>query len=451
MKVKSKEVNIRDLAIDLLERIEFQGTYSNLAIDEALRQNDIGAADRNLLTELVYGVTQRRLTLDYYIDSFLRNKSLESWVRQNLRIALYQSVYLDRIPAHAIVNEAVKIAKKKGHRGISNLVNGVLRNIQRQGLPSLELINDPIERLSIAYSMPVWFVKISLERLGESETKKLLQSLNERPRLSVRVNLSKMSREEVVVELEKEGIIAQASEYSPYGILIEKGHPQYSALFEEGILTIQDESSMLVAPALDVEANHQVLDACSAPGGKATHIASEFLKSSENGKIMALDLYPNKIKKINENAERQGVADRLEPMQLDALKTPEKFGEKQFDRVLVDAPCSGFGLMRRKPEIRYNKSLKDLKDLADVQYKILSAAAQTVKSNGQMIYSTCTFTEEENQQVIEKFLRENPDFKPLPLTQITEKIELNENKNTVTIYPHEYGMDGFFISKFIRC
>lgn len=437
------------IAIEILDKVEHQGLYSNLAIDQALRTKDIHHLDQHLLTELVYGVLQRKLTLDFYIDHFLNQKMIESWVRQNLRLAFYQFIYLDRIPAHAIFHEAVEIAKKRGHRGIAGLVNGVLRSLQREGLPPLENISHPLKRLSITYSLPEWLVDLSLKRLGKRETIALAQSLNDRPRMSVRVNLSQIARLKAISELREEGIVARTSQISPFGIIIEKGKVQSSSLFEQGYLTIQDESSMLVAPALNVDEDHHVLDACSAPGGKTTHIASEYLNPLLGGKVLALDLYPNKIKKIKENAIRQNVADCVYAKQMDSRQIVNEFQSPIFDRILVDAPCSGLGLMRRKPEIRYNKSYQDLLSLKSRQIDILSAVSQTLKPGGELIYSTCTFTQEENEQVIQTFLEGNPDFKQISIDQLPPNINYGDQK-TLTIYPHEYGTDGFSISRLIR-
>lgn len=448
MNKDKKTENVRLLAIDAFERIEHQGMYSNLVLDEILRNHQLNVADRHLLTEFVYGVLQRKLTLDYYLDYFLKNKKIESWVRQNLRVAIYQSIYLDRIPPHAIVSEAVEIAKRKGHRGIASLVNGVLRNIQRRGYPSLDQIEPLAKRLSVTYSLPEWLIEMSIQRLGVDSTVELAKSLNERPRTSVRVNLKQISREEAIKQLQDENIHAHKSLVSPYGLIIDQGQVQYSHLFAKGYLTIQDESSMLVAPALNVQPSDQVLDACSAPGGKATHIASEFLGSEAGGHLTALDLYPNKIKKIMENAKRQNVNDRITVQQMDALQIPEQLGEQKFDRILVDAPCSGLGLMRRKPEIRYNKHPEDLQSLQKLQLEILSAASSALKPAGELIYSTCTFTQEENQEVVRQFLASQPHFRQIALDLPT--MSLNADQKSLTIYPHDYGTDGFFISRFVR-
>lgn len=449
MNSDSKKSNVRLIAIEILDKVEHQGFYSNLAIDQALRTKDIYYLDQHLLTELVYGVLQRKLTLDFYIDHFLNQKMIESWVRQNLRLAFYQFIYLDRIPAHAIVHETVEIAKERGHRGIAGLVNGVLRSLQREGVPPLEHISQPLKRLSITYSLPEWLVGLSLKRLGKRGTIAFAQSLNNRPRMSVRVNLSQISRLKAISELREEGIVARASQIFPFGIIIEKGKVQSSSLFEQGYLTIQDESSMLVAPALNVDEDHYVLDACSAPGGKTTHIASEYLNPLLGGKVLALDLYPNKIKKIERNAIRQNVADCVHAKQMDSRQIVNEFQSPIFDRILVDAPCSGLGLMRRKPEIRYNKSYQDLLSLRSLQIDILTAVAQTLKPGGELIYSTCTFTQEENEQVIQIFLDAHPDFKQISIDQLPPNIKYGDHK-TLTIYPHEYGTDGFSISRLIR-
>lgn len=437
----------RYLALETLEKIEREDAYSNLLLREVLDTHEISKEESNLLTELVYGVLQRKMTLDYQLEPFLKKqKKLDHWIRQLLRISLYQMEYLDRIPDHAIINEAANIARVKGHRGIVGLVNGILRNIQRKGVRHPSDIQPTNKRLSIQYSLPQWLIDEFIEQLGEKEAEELAASFSERPRLSLRVNLNKISREEAMDELREEGFEVVESEISPYGIVVKKGVPIETRLFKEGYLAIQDESSMLVAPALNVEPQHYVLDACAAPGGKTMHIATNFLKKEDGGKVVALDVHEHKINLIKENAKRLGVEEVVETKCVDARKVLDLFEEETFDRILIDAPCSGLGLMRRRPEIRYNKTKEDILSLQKLQLEIINEVSKTLKIGGELIYSTCTITQKENQEVVDQFLEKNKQFSKAEVELPENELQISED-GTVTIYPHQYGTDGFFISR----
>src|SRR5690606_16028391 len=262
-------------ALQILEKTEKSGSYSNLLLNEAIQKNNLTPADARLMTELVYGVLQHKITLDYYLSRFVKkNQKVDPWVNNLLRMSVYQMVYLERIPSHAILFEAVEIAKKRGHVGISKFVNGILRNAERKGFPSVEDIEDPIERLSVTYSLPKWLVEKFVYEIGYEETEALGESLLMSSHSSARVNRKLTTVQEALDYMEEEGFYVRQSELSTDGIVSDSGHFASSELFKNGKITIQDETSMLVAPALQVEPHHQVLDACAAPGGKTTHIAA---------------------------------------------------------------------------------------------------------------------------------------------------------------------------------
>lgn len=438
----------RYLAVEILRKVETEDAYSNLLLRQVIEENNLTKEDTNLLTELVYGVLQRKLTLDYQLKPFIgKQKKLKNWVKQLLRISLYQMEYLERIPAHAIVNEAVKIARLRGHKGIAGLVNAVLRNIQRQGVRDIFDIKDVNQRLSIQYSLPVWLIKEFIEDLGLEEAEKVAASLGERPKLSLRVNTNKISRDEAIETLKGEGYKSVKSEISPYGIIALNGIPADSKLFRDGLISVQDESSMLVAPALNVAPNHYVLDACAAPGGKAMHIAANFLDEAKGGRLVALDIHQHKINLINQNAKRQGVKNIVKAIRSDARHVLKQFEENRFDRILIDAPCSGLGLIRRRPEIRYNKTKKDIQSLQKLQMDIINEASKALKAGGELIYSTCTLTKTENQEVVKAFLAQNKDFIQIKVELPNEQLTIQAD-GFITIYPHQYGTDGFFISRF---
>ncbi|MER2064347.1 MAG: 16S rRNA (cytosine(967)-C(5))-methyltransferase RsmB, partial [Alkalibacterium sp.] len=404
----------RYIAVTLLEKIEKNQSFSNLLLTEAVKKHQLSDKDRGLLTELVYGVIQNKLLLDYQLDPFIKQpKKVENWVRQLLRVSLYQMTQLDKVPAHASVNEAVRIAKARGHKGISGFVNGVLRSIDRQGVREPEEITDAVNYLSIKYSFPVWIIKLLKEEVGITETEAIVRSLSKRAKVSLRVNTQLKPIVEVVSQLNKEGFKVKPSEIARDGLICENGLPVSSQLFIDGIITIQDESSMLVAEAMQIDQDDQILDACSAPGGKTTHMASYL--NSRIGSVTALDLNKNKLKKVVENAERLGMSDLIETRPMDARKAGEAFADQSFDKILVDAPCSGLGLMKRKPDIRYQKTLDDIYSLQKVQKDILNSVAPLLKKGGRLIYSTCTITLKENNEVIEAFLKDHPDFEVEPV------------------------------------
>ncbi|WEG73172.1 16S rRNA (cytosine(967)-C(5))-methyltransferase RsmB [Vagococcus intermedius] len=434
----------RFVAMNLLTKVETQQAYSNLVINQAMNEAQLSEKDGRLLTEIVYGTISRKLTLEFYLAPFIEKaKKVDPWVRQLLLLSLYQLEYLDRVPAHAIVDEAVEIAKVRGNIGASKFVNGVLRTIQREGVPSLETVTDSIERLSIEISMPRWLTEKFIADIGLEETRALGLSLFEPSRVSARVNTALVSREEAIESVSDDGIEVEESKLSPVGITGKKGFLAGSWLFKEGKLTIQDETSMLVAPSLQIEPSHQVLDACAAPGGKSTHMAT-YIDETLGGKITALDIHKHKVKLINDNAERLHVAERIDAMILDARKVDETFADNSFDRILADVPCSGLGLLRRKPDIKYSKKASDFANLPSIQLGILESLVPKLKVGGIMTYSTCTVSKEENQAVVQTFLEKYPEFEAIDVMGCDD-LQATDGLPSVTIYPHHYQTDGFFI------
>lgn len=435
--------NVREIALDLLESIEKNQSYSNLLLNSKIERKEIDQKDVGLLTELTYGTLQRQITLDYFLKPFIKKKP-DRWVLHLLRLTLYQMVYLDKIPDRASIFEAVEIAKKRGHKGIASMVNGVLRSIQREGLPSLENIKDPIERLAVETSHPVWLVKRWNDQFGFERTKKMCETNLTAPLQTARVNVTKISRDECLQLLENEGFNVAASPIIPEAIRCLKGNLAASNAFNEGLITIQDESSMLVAYALNIEENNTVLDACAAPGGKSTHIAERLNKT---GKVISLDLHDHKVKLIGVTAERLGL-NNIEAKVLDSRLAPEHFAAESFDRILLDAPCSGLGVMRRKPDIKYTKMEEDLYKLKQVQQDLLNAVAPLLKKGGILVYSTCTVEKEENQEVVESFLKGNDLFEgdETLKERMPEAVKPLVDDFMMQILPQDFGSDGFYIA-----
>ena len=431
----AKVETARSLALAVLEDVFINQAYSNIALNKHLKGSQLSAADKGLVTEIVYGTVARKLTLEWYLSHFIQDRDkLDNWLYILLLLSAYQLRYLDKIPSHAVVNEAVELAKAR-KKGSEKLVNAVLRRILREGCPDIDSIKRKNKRDSIAYSLPVWLVSKLKEEYGEERAQAIFKSLLVRNKASIRVtDLSR--KEEIKAVLE-----ATDSPLAATGLVKEHGHFAGHDLFAEGVITIQDESSQLVAPTLDPQGDEQVLDACAAPGGKTAHIAS-YLTS---GKVTALDLYDHKLDLIQENAERLGVAERVQTQKLDARKVHEFFGRDSFDKILVDAPCSGIGLLRRKPDIKYNKETADFTSLQEIQLEILGSVCQTLRKGGIITYSTCTIVSEENFQVVEAFLESHPEFEQVKLEHECKDILKD---GCILITPELYGSDGFFISQF---
>lgn len=423
----------------VLEDVFDNGAYSNIALNQALQSSAMSQKDKSLVTELIYGTVARKITLEWYLAHYIADRDkLEPWVYYLLMVSLYQLLYLDKIPAHAVVNDAVAIAKNRGNKkGAEKLVNAVLRRASQEELPAPSSIRRKNKRLSVLYSTPVWLVKKLSEQYGDERAEAILASLFVRNKASIRV-----------IDPDKLPGIAAAtgaelSQLSPVGLVKSAGHFVATDYFAEGDITIQDESSQLVAPTLDLQGNEQILDACAAPGGKTTHMAS-YLTS---GHIIALDLYDHKLDLIMDNAKRLGVADKISTHKLDATKVHEVFAADSFDKILVDAPCSGIGLIRRKPDIKYNKENQDFNSLQEIQLQILSSVCQTLRKGGIITYSTCTIFDEENFQVIEKFLASHPNFEQVKLSHKQEDVVVD---GCLAITPEQYQTDGFFIAQVKR-
>ncbi|AZV42215.1 16S rRNA (cytosine(967)-C(5))-methyltransferase RsmB [Peribacillus asahii] len=444
--MKQTKKGVRDIALDILESVEKNQAYSNLMLNNVINKYQLSSADSGLLTEISYGTIQRKMTLDYFLKPYIKNpKKTQSWVINLLRMSVYQMVYLDKVPDHAILFEAVEIAKKRGHKGTTSMVNGVLRNIQRNGVASFEEIEDESERLAIRTSHPIWLVKRWIEQFGFEKTEDMCEINLTAPLQTVRVNVKKISRSELVSILIEEGYDVEASDILPEAIICYRGNLAHSESYKLGYLSIQDESSMLVAHALGASGNDAVLDCCAAPGGKTTHIA----EGLTTGQVYALDLHEHKVKLIKDQAERLGLRN-VKTQAADSRHVQDLFNKEGFDRILVDAPCSGLGVMRRKPDVKYTKTKDDIIKLSSIQQKLLDAAAPLVKQGGRLIYSTCTVDREENDRVAAAFLESHPEFESdLSLKErMPEAIVPYVEGHRLQVFPQYFESDGFFIASF---
>lgn len=450
MKIKNraeKELakNVRWQALKIIYQIEYESGFSNQLINQFLNQSILNEADNRLLVQLVYGVVQNRYTIDFYLQAVIEGKKIEPWLLSLLRLSVYQLVYLNRIPAFAVVNEAVKIAKANGHQGLGNFVNALLRNFQRMEKPNFDQIQDPFERLSIKYSVQKWIVEDLLKQFEASvpRVEKLLSSLLEEPFVSARINSHPEKRDEFIKQLADEGFDVDISPLSPYGIRCYSGNLVHSTLFAQGLLTIQDESSMLVAPVGNIQGDETILDACAAPGGKATHIAQLLT----GGHLTALDLSKAKLQKAKDHAERMNLSEKIDFHVADAtLFQPNT--NQLYDMIYLDAPCSGLGLMRRKPEIKYEKKPTDVSELVSIQLELLNHLDSLLKNDGTLVYSTCSTTRQENEEVIAQFIATHVHYRVEPIG-MTDQIPSNliTNEGYIRVWQDQYHTDGFFICR----
>lgn len=435
--------NARELALQTLTDILINGAYSNHALNEQIEKNDLTIQDKNFMTELVYGTLQHEQLLNFYVTPFFNGK-VKGWIRILIQMTLYQILYLDSVPQHAAISEAVNIAKKRGGVFNGKLVNAILREMMRQSLPDLNSIKDDAQRLAIETSHPLWLIKLWIKQFGFDKTQQMAHANNERVQVTIRVNGVKGTRDELKQKLELEGIECCDGHLSQDALVITKGNVVATQAFKQGWFYIQDESSMLVARALAPKHHSQVLDTCSAPGGKTTHIA-EMMR--QTGMVYAHDIYPHKIKLIEENVKRLGLKNVKVALQ-DATKLQECYPTESFDSILVDAPCSGLGILRRHPEVKITKKPEDLDGVMAIQKEILKTVAPLVKQEGTLVYSTCTVNRKENDKMIEWFLREYPEFKldETLVKRMPSQLEEQSKTGMIQLFPGEYQTDGFFIA-----
>lgn len=443
-----EKATARTVALTAIDRVRQNGAYSNLQLNQLLNRAQLNDQDRRLATNIVYGVLQHQLTLEYWLTPFIKDKKVDSWVESLLLTALYQYHYLERVPNWAVTDETIEIAKHRGNPGIRRFTTGVLHAILKKGVTDLNQIKDPIKRLAISASVPEWIVKELVNQYGQATAAKVLSAINEPARLVIRVNTAKTNLATVKAQLTKEGVTYQGSQVAPNALVISGGDVLNSTLFSDGAVTIQDESAMLPVDSMNVQPGDRVLDACAAPGGKTVQIA-EYLDPTVGGQVDALDIHQHKTRLIEKNARRLHVADPVRTHTLDARKVDDVFADGTFDKILVDAPCSGMGLLRRKPEIRYTKKLTDSQNLHKIQLSILNAVAPKLKKGGIITYSTCTIMKQENDQTVKDFLAAHPDF-TLVKTQTARKLKDDRFTATLTVLPSDYGSDGFFISSLQR-
>ena len=443
------EDKARFVAISTLYDIETQGAYSNLKSNAYFKEYNLSSIDRAFATEIIYGTIRWKLKIDYCIQKFTMTKiqDISTWALICIRIAIYQVFFMDKVPESAAVNVSVELAKINDERA-AGFVNGILRNILRNKEEFSKIgVNNKTKRLSIEYSHPEWFIRKFREIHGEKFLIDLMKVNNTPPALTVRVNTLKINRDVLIKKLEEQGYSAEVGRLDESIILSGFSMIEKSDEFNNGYFIFQDESSMLASRILSPEPGDVVIDLCSAPGGKTTHLA-QLMRN--RGEILAFDIHPHKIELINENAKRLGI-EIIDAFIGDATVFNEEL-VGYANKVLVDVPCSGLGLIRKKPEIRWNISEDNIIQLQKLQMKILVNASKYLKIDGVLVYSTCTITLEENEEVISKFLSENPNYKLDSICDyVPEDFKAQScEKGYVKLFPNENECDGFFIARLRR-
>ena len=428
-------MNVKQVAINLISQVD-KGAYSNIALNETFKTLDINSKEKAFITEIFYGVIRNKKFLDYIIEKNTKEIKKE-WIRNLLRISIYQITFMNS-DNKGVVWEATELTKKKYGMTISKFINGTLRNYLRNKDTELKRLDDE-KNYEVLYSIPKWFYDTLEKQYGDNNLKKAITSLKKIPYLSVRVNKLKYSEEEFEEFLKEKDIQIIKKVDTVY--YVNSGLIIISEEFKTGKIIAQDASSYLAAKNLGAMPNELVLDICAAPGGKTAVLAEEMKNS---GEVIAIDIHQHKIKLIDTNMKKLGI-DIVKAIVMDA-KNVNKQGRK-FDKILVDVPCSGYGVIRKKPEILYSKNRENIEELAKLQLEILNSAADILKDGGELIYSTCTITDEENTNNIEKFLEERKEFKVEKLYIPKNVLGDYDKLGGFCINYKEEIMDNFYIIK----
>ena len=447
-----KTTDPRQVAFAVLCRVE-EGAFADLTLDTALsRAASMDPRDRSLATELVYGVLRQRGRIDFALSRFCLKPlaKVEPRVLILLRLGAYQVLLLDRVPDSAAVDETVKLARLEGLTRATGFINGILRSLVRGrneiAWPDPDV--SPLDHLEHVLSLPKWLARDWLKEMGREPALALAEALCGTPPFTLRVNTLNISREDYLKRLREAGHQGVPTRYAPEGVTLtgRGGGPLPGAA--EGWYQVQDEASMLIAHLLAPRKGEKVLDACAAPGGKTTHIAA---LGQNQASVLALDLHPQRVRLVEEGAARLG-CEQIEARPWDLTRRPDFLPPASFDRVLVDAPCSGLGVLRRNPEIRWRRTRDDIPRMAALQKTILKNVAPLVRPGGVLLYSLCTMTPEETAGVVEAFLEEQDDFAPEDLRcDFPQWRDLFDGQGALRTFPHLHGgMDAFFAMRFRR-
>jgi 16S rRNA (cytosine967-C5)-methyltransferase len=440
--------SVRRLASEILLKVDTRKAYADILLDHALKFANLDDRDRALLTEIVYGTLRWRGRIDASLSQETRLPLVQTdpFLRNLLRATLYQIIFLDKIPSYAAVNEAVELAKLRGAK-TSGFVNAVLRNFLRRNSVSSDAVpNDrSIAALAKEFSHPEWLVLRWLVEYGFEEAAALMRANNERTPLVLRVNSLKSNRKELLGKLQDAGISAEPTKWSPQGILLaDAGSVEDLPDFANGGFQVQGEASQLVTYLLAPQPGERILDACAAPGGKSTHIAEMM---NDEGQLIALDSSARGVARITENAARLGLK-AIRSMRGDARRVLDDSIGTLFNRILVDAPCTGLGTLRSHPEIKWQRDESDIKRLCRLQSKILGNIAEHLKTGGVLVYSTCTLTKDENDRVVNHFLRRHQEFELQDAARyLPDGAGQMARDKYFQALPHRNNTDGFFAAR----
>ncbi len=444
----SRPFSVRETVLKVLVKVGEDHSYVNLLLPSYLQ--GLYPPERALATKLAYGTIQRLNTLDWILKLFLKKPidKLTPWIRNNLRCAVYQLIYLDHIPSSLVVDIAVRLAYRYGHRGVASLVNGVLRNVSRNqgGLPWPDFNKAPIDYLVLVHSHPRWLVERWVHRLGIKEAEAMCAANNQPKSITVRVNRTVASEVSAREALEEEGVKVEEVPSTPMALRIAPGRSlRELSSFQKGLCTVQGEASIwcgyVLAPSLDEEA----VDICSAPGGKATHLGELM---SGQGTVYAGDIKESRLGLVKKNAFRLGL-NNITTCLWDGKEIHRYI--HPVDRVLCDAPCSGLGVVSLKPDLKWGKSENHLLSLARLQKELLQASSNVVKSGGYLLYAVCSLEPEETEEVVKAFLQANPDFiQAFPLNESTSPPAAEIAPGEFAFYPHLHTQEGFYMALFFR-
>ena len=435
----------RQIAFDALLKVHKDGAYSNLVVDSLLKENPgLDERDKSFICNIVYGTLDRLILIDYNLSLYLNQpvKKLKPELHTVLRMGTYQLLFMDKVPSRAAVNESVNLAKVNKSNFAASMVNAVLRRIADNGLRLPECGENDPEYLSIKYSCPRWLVSLWINAYGYDNAVSLAEKALEAPPLVIRCNTTKISVEDLINKLSEEGVVAEKSEILPNALKIDTSVAvDELEAYKNGLFHVQDSASQICCMAVDAKPGETVFDLCSAPGGKAFTIAESM---NNSGVVRAFDIYQSRVELIKKGAERLGLTNVFSYLS-DASIFNENYG--LADKVLCDVPCSGLGIIRRKPEIRFKKP-DDIDNLPELQYRILCNAIRYLKDDGRLIYSTCTLNPKENSDVCDRFLNEHPEFSAVEVLPSMPRYG-NEDKY-LTLMPHIHSTDGFFVAVFVK-
>jgi 16S rRNA (cytosine967-C5)-methyltransferase len=445
---EKRKKSVRQLASEILFKVDTRKAYADILLDQALRTTVLDERDRALLTELTYGSLRWRGAIDARLSQGLSRPlaEVDAPIRNLLRLTCYQLLYLDRIPPYAAVNEAVELAKAFGGRKAGGFVNGVLRNFVRAANNQSQIPTDmTVPSLAVTHSHPEWLVQRWLDDFGADAAQALMRANNEKAPLILRANALKVSRDELLDRLQSAGVEAKAASFAPQGVLLPSGGIIESLPgFAEGLFQVQGEASQLVSCLLSPQPGERILDACAAPGGKSTHIAELM---HDEGAIIAIDISERGIAKIKQNVNRLGLKS-VRTVRADISERSAESGIAPYDRILVDAPCSGLGTLRAHPEIKWNRGENDIRRLSRLQLKILDQVSGHLKPDGILVYSTCTLTVEENERNVESFLAAHAEFELQGAARyLPRKAKHMARGKYFQALPHRANTDGFFAAR----